>query len=96
VNHEALIEACANNNVVIELNAHPRRLDMDWRFIASATEKEVLISINPDAHAVEGFKDCKYGVLVAQKAGLTAGQNLSSFTLQEMMEFVAFQQAKRS
>jgi len=96
VNHEALIEACANNNVVIELNAHPRRLDMDWRFIASATEKEVLISINPDAHAIEGFKDCKYGVLVAQKAGLTAGQNLSSFTLQEMMEFVAFQQAKRS
>ena len=59
-------------------------------------QKEVLISINPDAHAVEGFADCKYGVLVAQKAGLTAAQNLSSFSLQEMMEFVAFQQAKRS
>jgi DNA polymerase (family 10) len=45
---------------------------------------------------VEGFADCKYGVLVAQKAGLTAAQNLSSFSLQEMMEFVAFQQAKRN
>jgi DNA polymerase (family 10) len=69
---------------------------MDWRYIAEAAQKEVLISINPDAHAVEGFEDCKYGVLVAQKAGLTAAQNLSSFSLQEMMEFVAFQQAKRS
>jgi DNA polymerase (family 10) len=96
VNHAAIIEACADNNVVIELNAHPRRLDMDWRYIAEAVQKEVLISINPDAHAVEGYADCKYGVLVAQKAGLTAAQNLSSFSLQEMMEFVAFQQAKRN
>jgi DNA polymerase (family 10) len=96
VNHETIIEACAENNVVIELNAHPRRLDMDWRYIAGAVQKDILISINPDAHAVEGFADCKYGVLVAQKAGLTAAQNLSSFSLQEMIEFVAFQQAKRN
>jgi len=96
INHEIIIEACAENNVVIELNAHPRRLDMDWRYIAEAVQKDVLISINPDAHAIEGFSDCKYGVLVAQKAGLKASQNLSSFTLQEMMEFVAFQQTKRN
>ena len=92
----SIIEACANNNVVIELNAHPRRLDIDWRFINEAVQNEVLISINPDAHAIEGFEDCKYGVKVAQKAGLTAAQNLSSFSLQEMMEFVSFQQAKRN
>ncbi len=96
VNHTAIIEACANNDVVIELNAHPRRLDMDWRFIPEALKSDVLISINPDAHAVEGYDDCKYGVLVAQKAGLTAAQNLSSFSLEEMIEFVAFQQAKRN
>jgi DNA polymerase (family 10) len=96
LDHDAIIEACANNDVVIELNAHPRRLDMDWRFIPAALKKDVLISINPDAHSVEGFDDCKYGVLVAQKAGLTATQNLSSFSLEEMMEFVAFQQAKRT
>ena len=95
VDHDAIIEACANNDVVIELNAHPRRLDMDWRFIPAALKMDVLISINPDAHAVEGFDDCKYGVLVAQKAGLTAAQNLSSFSLEEMIEFVEFQQAKR-
>ncbi len=96
INHEAIIEACAANNVVIELNAHPRRLDMDWRYIHQAMQQDVLISINPDAHAIEGYEDCKYGVLVAQKAGLTAAQNLSSFSLAEMMEFISYQQAKRN
>ncbi|MEN9976772.1 MAG: hypothetical protein RIR36_932 [Bacteroidota bacterium] len=96
INHEAIIEACAAHNVVIELNAHPRRLDIDWRYIHQAMEQDVLISINPDAHAIEGYEDCKYGVLVAQKAGLTAAQNLSSFSLAEMMEFISYQQAKRN
>ncbi len=96
INHEAIISACAEHNVVIELNAHPRRLDMDWRYIHQAMEQDVLISINPDAHAIDGFEDCKYGVLVAQKAGLTAAQNLSSFSLSEMMEFISYQQAKRN
>ncbi|MBP6144747.1 MAG: DNA polymerase/3'-5' exonuclease PolX [Sediminibacterium sp.] len=96
INHEAIISACAEHNVVIELNAHPRRLDMDWRYIHQAMEQDVLISINPDAHAIDGFDDCKYGVLVAQKAGLTAAQNLSSFSLSEMMEFISYQQAKRN
>ncbi|MCX6332148.1 MAG: helix-hairpin-helix domain-containing protein [Bacteroidetes bacterium] len=96
VDHEALIQACADNNVVMELNAHPRRLDMDWRFIQSAIKNDVLISIDPDAHSIEGFEDVRYGVLVAQKAGLTAAQNLSSFSLAEMIEFVEFQQSKRN
>jgi DNA polymerase (family 10) len=96
INHEAIISACAEHNVVIELNAHPRRLDMDWRYIHQAMEQDVLISINPDAHAIDGFEDCAYGVLVAQKAGLTAAQNLSSFSLAEMMEFISYQQAKRN
>jgi DNA polymerase (family 10) len=95
VNHEAIIEACAENNVVIELNAHPRRLDMDWRYLEAAIEKDVLISIDPDAHAIEGFDDCKYGVLVAQKAGIRPSHNLSSFSLAEMMEFIEYQQSKR-
>jgi DNA polymerase (family 10) len=81
---------------VIELNAHPRRLDMDWRYIGQAMHEDVLISINPDAHAIDGFEDYKYGVLVAQKAGLSAAQNLSSFSLAEMIEFISFQQAKRN
>ena len=56
---------------MIKLNAHPRRLDTDWRYIQAATQKNILISINPYTHGIEGYEDCKYGVLVAQKAGLT-------------------------
>jgi DNA polymerase (family 10) len=88
VNHEEVIRACADNGVVIELNAHPRRLDIDWRWIKTAIQHNVLISINPDAHALSGFDDIKYGVLVAQKAGLTAKENLSSFSRREFEEFI--------
>lgn len=95
VDHKKIIEACAANNVVIELNAHPRRLDIDWRWIDYALEKNVLISIDPDAHSIDGFDDCRYGVLVAQKTGLTKEKNLSSFSLQEFETFVMQQHSKR-
>ncbi|MBA2498640.1 MAG: DNA polymerase/3'-5' exonuclease PolX [Chitinophagaceae bacterium] len=81
VDHKKIIDACAANYVAIELNAHPRRLDMDWRWIRYALEKEVMISLDPDAHDLEGFDDIRYGVLSAQKAGLTKENNLSSFSL---------------
>jgi DNA polymerase (family 10) len=89
VDHQRLIEACAEHKVVIELNAHPRRLDLDWRWIDYALQKNVLISIDPDAHSVTGYHDIHYGVLAAQKGGLRAEQNLSSFSLEQMKEFVS-------
>jgi DNA polymerase (family 10) len=88
VDHKKIIDACAANNVVIELNAHPSRLDIDWRQIDYALEKNVLISIDPDAHTIEGFKDTRYGVLAAQKAMVTKEQNLSSMGLAEFESFV--------
>jgi DNA polymerase (family X) len=88
VDHKKIIDACAANQVVIELNAHPRRLDIDWRWIPYALEKEVLISINPDAHSVDGFHDIRYGCIVAEKALLPATSNLSSFTLSEFEEWL--------
>jgi len=89
VDHKRIIDACAANQVVIELNAHPSRLDIDWRHMDYALEKNVLISIDPDAHTLEGFNDIKYGVLVAQKAMLTKEYNLSSFGLKEMEAYLA-------
>ena len=89
VDHKKIIDACAANNVVIELNAHPSRLDIDWRHIDYALEKNVLISIDPDAHSIDGFKDTRYGVLSAQKAMVTKEQNLSSMGLQEFEIFIA-------
>jgi DNA polymerase (family X) len=83
-----VIDACAANNVVIELNANPNRLDIDWREIKYALQKNVLISINPDAHSLVGIKDTKYGVFAAQKAMVTKEQNLSSFSLAEFEAFL--------
>ncbi len=88
VDHKKIIDACAANHVVVELNAHPRRLDIDWRWIDYAMQKNVLISIDPDAHYLEGFDDIKYGTLAAQKAGLTREHNLSSFSLKQFEEFL--------
>lgn len=88
VDHEKVIDACAANQVVIELNAHPRRLDIDWRFIEYALKRNVMISIDPDAHTIEGFNDTRYGVLIAQKAMLTKAQNLSSFSLPQFEQFL--------
>jgi DNA polymerase (family 10) len=95
VDHKKIIEACAANNVVIELNAHPRRLDMDWRHIDYALEKGVLISIDPDAHDVNAFNDTRYGILAAQKAGLPKEKNLSSFSLTEFESWLNSQHSKR-
>ncbi len=88
VNHKMLIDACAAHNVVIEVNAHPRRLDIDWTWIEYAISKNVMLSINPDAHSTDGMELVKYGVLSAQKGGLTKAQNLSSFSLAQMEAFV--------
>ena len=88
VNHERVIEACARNQVAIELNAHPRRLDMSWQWIEEAIEKGVLISIDPDAHSLNGYDDVRYGVLSAQKAALPKEKNLSSFTLKEFESYL--------
>lgn len=89
VNHKKIIDACAANHVAIELNAHPSRLDIDWRQIQYALEKNVLISIDPDAHHVDGIDDTRYGVWVAQKAMLTKENNLSSFTLDEFESYLS-------
>lgn len=95
VNHEKIIDACVQNNVVIEINAHPSRLDLDWRFIENALDKNALLSINPDAHQLDGYDDVNYGIKVAQKAWLTPQQNLSSFRIKEMEAFVEKQKSKR-
>ncbi len=88
VNHEKIIDACVANSVVIELNAHPRRLDIDWRWIEKAINKGALISINPDAHVLSGYDDIRYGVLAAQKGRLTNSKNLSSYSLNQFEEYL--------
>jgi DNA polymerase (family 10) len=95
LDHKKLIDTCAEYNVVIEINAHPRRLDIDWRWIDYALERNVLLSIDPDAHSIDGFHDIHYGAMIAQKGGLTAKNNLSSYSLTEFEAFLAKYREKK-
>ncbi len=95
VDHKTIIDACADHNVVIEINASPRRLDMDWRWIDYAMQKDILLSINPDAHTIEEFHNIKYGVLAAQKGALPKQKNLSSFSLKDFEEFIRSTKEKK-
>lgn len=89
---ERVIAACARHGVAIEINANPRRLDLDWRWIREATRQGVLISINPDAHAVDQLHHMHWGVGVARKGWLTPAQCLNARTLEA---FTAWLEARR-
>ena len=87
VDHRAVIDACAENGVIIEINANPWRLDMDWRWVKYAIEKGVLLSINPDAHETAGYRDMHYGVLVGRKGGLTTEMTFNARSAKEVAEY---------
>ncbi len=87
IDHQIIIDACAANGVVLELNASPWRLDLDWRWIDYAMEKGVMISINPDAHSTAGFNDMRYGVDIARKGGLTKAMTFNALGLNEVLKW---------
>lgn len=86
IDHQAVIDACAEHGVVIEINANPWRLDLDWRWLPYALEKGVMISINPDAHEKSGYHDMQYGVAVARKGGLTRQMTYNALPLAEIQK----------
>jgi len=87
VDYKKMIDACAANGVVIEINANPLRLDMDWRWHQYALEKGVWLSINPDAHRTTGLWDMHYGIHVARKGGLSKEQCLNALSATEIGAF---------
>ncbi len=84
IDHKKVIDACVANQVIIEINANPLRLDLDWRWHQYAISKGALLSINPDAHRKEGFNDMKYGTLVARKGGLSKENCLNALSLEQI------------
>ncbi len=76
-----VITAAAEYGKMIEINAYPNRLDLDWRLCRSARDAGVLISINPDAHRIEDLQYTRYGVNVARKGWLTAPDVLNTRSL---------------
>lgn len=86
---DAIIAEAIRLGVVIELNANPHRLDLDWRHLRAAHAQGLLTSINPDAHSPEGLRDVTYGVGIARKGGLTTAQVLNTRDLQDIQEWLA-------
>ena len=84
VDMSRIIEAAALHHVVIELNASPYRLDIDWRYQKQARQRGVLISIDPDAHAAEGLAELLYGVGIARKGWLEADNVLNTRDIAEV------------
>ncbi|MEN8249080.1 MAG: PHP domain-containing protein [Bacteroidota bacterium] len=87
VDHEAVINACGEFGVIIEINAHPSRLDIDWRWIRKALDKGIILSINPDAHEIAGFDDMRYGVHIGRKGGLTKEQTFNAWSLDKVESY---------
>jgi DNA polymerase (family 10) len=81
-----VIDAALANNVVIELNANPLRLDMDWRHWRRAAERGLLTSINPDAHTVENLEYVKAGINAARKGWLSREQVVNTLSLAELRQ----------
>ena len=89
LDHHAVIDAAAVANTAIELNANPRRLDVDWRHIGYAREKGVKIAINTDAHSVEGLEQMEHGLGVGRKGGLTAADVLNAMPVDGFLAWCA-------
>jgi DNA polymerase (family 10) len=85
---DRVLAAAAEHGVVVEINANPRRLDMDWRLGPRARELGVLTSINPDAHRPAGIDDMRYGVGIARKAGFEKERVVNTLGVEEFAEFV--------
>ena len=83
-----IIDEASRSGVAIELNAHPYRLDIDWRLCKYAKEKGVQIAINPDAHEETGLKDTFYGVGIARKGWLEPKDILNAMDFGEMKAFL--------
>ena len=87
VDHKLIIDACAANNVVIEINADPHRLDMDWHWYSYAMGKNIMFSINPDSHETGTMANMYFGVCVARKGGITNNRVLNTFTLEQIENY---------
>ncbi|MFP4167012.1 MAG: DNA polymerase/3'-5' exonuclease PolX [Opitutales bacterium] len=79
-----VIDAAIANRVVVEINAHPRRLDMDWRFWRKAAERGLMCAINPDAHDAEGLGYYEAGINIARKGWLEKESVLNTRGLDEV------------
>ena len=88
INMVEVINAASDYGKAIEINAHPMRLDLDWRLVKYARQKKVPIFINPDAHNTDGLRDVFYGVSIARKGWLEAKDVVNAWDLKKVEKYL--------
>ncbi|QOZ71094.1 DNA polymerase/3'-5' exonuclease PolX [Bradyrhizobium arachidis] len=91
---EKVLRRCARHDVVVEINAHPWRLDLDWRWHQAALDFGCMMSINPDAHSIPEFDHMHWGVEMARKGGVPPDRVLNAMALPELTRYL--RQKRRS
>jgi DNA polymerase (family X) len=82
---EKVLRACAKHDVAVEINAHPWRLDLDWRWHQAALNFGCMMSINPDAHSIRELDHMHWGVEMARKGGVSPDRVLNAMPLAELL-----------
>jgi DNA polymerase (family 10) len=91
---QAVLGKAAETGVAVELNADPHRLDLDWRYCREAKELGVTIEIGPDAHSTAGLENVHFGIGLARKAWLEAGEILNTRTADGVLAFARKRRTK--
>jgi DNA polymerase (family 10) len=84
---DAIIDAAAEHGVCIEINAHPSRLDLDWRYLRRARDKGMKIPVDPDAHSIDGLDVVRYGINMARKGWLRPADVLNTLSTDAILAY---------
>jgi DNA polymerase (family 10) len=88
IDMERVIAEAAKHDVAIEINSHPARLDIDWRWGPELRKCGTRVSINPDAHETVGLEDTRYGIAMARKALLPTSQVVNAGSVNEVEKWL--------
>lgn len=86
LNMNQVIDEATKQKVIVELNANPQRLDLDWRFGKYLKEKKGRVSINPDAHSVAGLEDVEFGIGIARKGWLSVNEVINTLPANKVLQ----------
>jgi DNA polymerase (family X) len=87
-NMRAVLDAATANDVAVEINANPRRLDIDWRECRAARDRGCRFSVNPDAHDIMELRNTRFGVDMARKGWLTPADVINTMSIVEVRRFL--------
>lgn len=88
INIEKILKAASENNIALEINASPDRLDLNDEYVKMAKELGIMIVINTDAHDPLRLEDIEYGIKVARRAGLEREDILNCLSVNEVEEWL--------